>query len=137
VGSSLGLSYAEGAPKTEPGSFQNVYLEPSAYERYRRTGSFPDGTMLALVIHEPRQKQSIAQGGYFQGAFSRLEVAVKDPSRSGASWAYYDFGAAGALYDSAEPLPQDRCYACHSKHAQQDNVFVQFYPILRDGPGDE
>jgi hypothetical protein len=50
--------------------------------------------------------------------------------RPGTDWAYYDFdkptkATAAAFRDAT-------CYDCHLKHADVDNVWVQFYPTLRD-----
>ena len=28
--------------------------------------------------------------------------------------------------------PAASCFKCHSEHAAVDNVFLQFYPVLRD-----
>ena len=33
---------------------------------------------------------------------------------------------------TAKPFAKDRCWKCHNEHAAVDNVFVQFYPVLRD-----
>src|SRR5262245_49651905 len=46
VGSSLGLSYTEGAPGAE--MFNETLMEPTAYREFVRTGTFREGTMLAL-----------------------------------------------------------------------------------------
>ncbi len=129
VGTSLGLGYSEEAASDPPGSFQNVYIQREAYAHYQSTGRFPEKTMLALAIHQRRQKQSIARQGFFQGDLTALELAVKDSSRFPDGWAYFDFGA--KTRDSAQPLPKDRCFSCHQKSAGDDNVFVQFYPVLR------
>src|SRR5262245_47525384 len=64
VGSALGLGYSEGARREEPGDFHHVFLSPPAYAEYERTGTFPEKTMLALVLHEARQGESIARRGY-------------------------------------------------------------------------
>jgi hypothetical protein len=108
--------------------FHRVYLEPSAYEHFRRTGRFRRGTMLALAIRRPERRVPPSRSGWTEGAFVALELAVKDPSRFEGEWAYFDFGRARA---AAAPLPRERCAACHARHAGRDNVFVQFYPELR------
>jgi hypothetical protein len=54
-------------------------------------------------------------------------VAVKDSERFDETWGYVSFGDAAA----ATPFPKERCYDCHAEHAAVDNVFTQFYPILR------
>jgi hypothetical protein len=67
VGASLGLGYGQAAG-TPPGMFHRVYLEPSAYDRYRRTGRFPDGTMLALAVHLAAQRVPPASQGWLRRA---------------------------------------------------------------------
>jgi hypothetical protein len=49
-------------------------------------------------------------------------------------WAYYSFDV-GDNRKSAKPAtphPDEKCYKCHLQHASKDNVWVQFYPALRD-----
>ena len=55
VGASLGLGYSD-ATEDGPGMFHRVYLEPTAYDHYRETGRFRDGTMLALSIRQPSRR---------------------------------------------------------------------------------
>jgi hypothetical protein len=91
--------------------------------------------MLGLVIREPGRRTAPARAGSFAGELVAVELAVKDTARFVGGWAYFDFGRrrAGA---SAPPQPRDRCQACHTEHAARDNVFVQFYPLLREAVGD-
>ena len=145
AGADLGLRYHKDVPdakarerdrpKTDkPGEFHNVYIQPDAYEHYRKTGKFPDPTVLVMEVFEAteRDAKGIVSGGYFPGARRRVEVAVKNskrPDGSKTDWAYYDFdtpkkATASAFRDAA-------CYDCHLKHADVDNVWVQFYPTLR------
>jgi len=111
--------------------FHRVYLEPAAYDQYLRTRAFPEGTMLALSIREPARRVPPSRAGWTEGRFAALELAVKDSGRFPGGWAYFDFGTDAA---TARALPARRCQACHAKHAAVDNVFVQFYPTLRDLP---
>ena len=130
VGASLGLGYSD-ATGDGPGMFHRVYLEPGAYDHYLRTRRFPDGTMLALAIRQPTRRVPPSRAGWSEGALAALELAVKDPGRFPGGWAYFDFGRDAA---TARALPASRCQACHVEHAAGDNVFVQFYPTLRDLP---
>lgn len=129
LGASLGLSYRENVTRKPPGLFHNVYIQPEAYRHYKETGRFPEKTMLALALHEPKQKESINRHGYFQGHLVALEIALKDSERFSEGWAYFDFGDAKK---SARPFPKDQCYDCHHQNAADDNVFVQFYPVMRE-----
>ncbi len=133
VGASLGLSYSEGAEEREgPGVFTNVYIQPEAYRHFMATGEFPEGTMLPMDVFGPGSRESINQAGYFEKDFLGMEVAVKDSERYPESWAYLSFrDRSGGLKASASAFPKDRCHDCHAEHAETDNVFTQFYPILR------
>jgi Cytochrome P460 len=128
VGASLGLGYSD-ATDAGPGMFHRVYLEPTAYDHYLRTGRFRDGTMLALAIRRPERRIPPSRAGWTEGRLAAVELAVKDPGRYPGGWAYFDFGRAAP---TARPLPPERCARCHAEHAARDNVFVQFYPQLRD-----
>jgi hypothetical protein len=133
VGTSLGLGYSD-RTKGGPGMFHRVYLEPAAYAAVRRTGRFPAGTMLALSLAPAAARVPPARDGVFADRAVQLKVAVKDPGRFQGGWAYFDFDTAppGA---TARPLPPERCERCHAEHGAGDHVFVQFYPLLRDGDG--
>jgi len=129
VGASLGLSYREGAAPSGPGEFHHVYIRPESYAAFLRTGSFPDRTMLVLELHEAAQKVAPSLHGLFEGQRVALEVAVKD-TRLPDGWGYFGFGD-GSLA-TATAHPRAACFECHRQHAAADNVFVQFYPVLRD-----
>lgn len=127
VGASLGQGYTD-ATEAGPGMFHRVYLEPSAYEHFLRTGRFREGTMLALAIRSPERRVPPSRAGWTEGELAAVEMAVKDGSRFAGGWAYFDFGRDRA---TAAPFPAERCANCHAQHAARDNVFIQFYPQLR------
>ena len=54
VGASIGLSYAESMEGSGPGAFHRVYMNPSAYDTFRRTRTFPEGTTFVL---EPKDRK--------------------------------------------------------------------------------
>ncbi len=154
VGADLGLDYSqrndqaldypqkkdENADDGRP--FHNVYIDRTAHEHYARTGEFPDKTILVLELFESVRKEPrhIVTRGLYEGNRVALEVAVKDRDRPGGSqtpWAYYDFtgqpGPRGrGVRESAKSKADGSCYACHKEHADVDNVWVQFYPTLRE-----
>lgn len=144
VGANLGLRYhpdlkgakprEQDAPKKDgPGEFHNVYIQPEAYDHYRKTGQFPEPTVLVMEVFEAKERdgKGIVSAGHFPGARRRVEAAVKNskrPDGSKTDWAYYDFGADKA---TASAFRDAACYDCHLRHADLDNVWVQFYPVLR------
>ncbi len=133
VGSSLGLSYAETAQRGHQ-MFNTTLLEPSAYRHFVETGTFREGTMLALIVQGIGTNAMPARQGQFATDVHMVEMAVKDSTRVPEGWAYYGFGGpmAGGYRTSAAPQPRANCYECHVKHAARDNVFMQFYGLLND-----
>ena len=133
VGSSLGMSYQEGQPKREP-KFHNIYLKPAAYQHFQKTGGFPEGPILVMDGADAASQSSINRHGQFQDRFIGIEAAVKDSTRFPEKWAYFSFiGEDGAPKKTAKAFPQDACWSCHNEHGATDNVFTQFYPVLRQG----
>lgn len=128
VGASLGLSYSEHARPSGADTFHHVYLDPNAYDHFVRTGTFPDPTQLVLEIHRRGERAAPARQGYFEGERLAVEVALKDSSRFEEGWAYFDFSNGKT---TSEPFAPHQCYSCHVEHAADDNVFTQFYPVLR------
>lgn len=140
VGSSRGLSYAANPPAENQASsgmgemYHNVYIKPDSYREFSKTGKFPEGTVLAMEMASSETKREPGLQGSYEKELIGLEVAVKDSSRFEGGWAYYSFSdRAGSSYkNSAEPFPASAgCVSCHKQHAETDNVFTQFYPVLR------
>ncbi len=130
VATNLGMSYNEGQSKTP--SFHNIYMQPEAYRYYKKNGRFPDKTMLVMERYSAGSIASINRQGQFQDQFQGLEVALKDEERFPEKWAYFDFTGSGPVPAAqARPFPKEACWSCHNAHGAADNVFVQFYPILR------
>ncbi len=131
VGSNLGISYSP-----EPGKehfFKNMYITSAAAAEFKKSGAFPEKTMLVMEIYKPATDASPAKRGQFEGKFVGIEVAVKDKDAVAEGWAYYNFiGENGQSKTAAKASPKQNCWSCHNEHGAKDNVFVQFYPRLRD-----
>ncbi|MEM7427722.1 MAG: cytochrome P460 family protein, partial [Pseudomonadota bacterium] len=83
--------------------FHNVYIEPSAFAHWKKTGKFAEGTQIAKELVLVRQKDKdemnddgstaeVSGIGYFQGEFAGLELTVKDNGRFAkepGGWAYF------------------------------------------------
>jgi hypothetical protein len=132
VGSSLGLSYAEG--QNGHPMFNTTLMEPGAYRHFIETGTFREGTMLALIGQGVGTNAAPARQGQFAADVHAVEMAVKDSKRVPEGWAYYGFGGpmTGGYRTSAAPQPKASCYSCHTEHAASDNVFTQFYGLLNE-----
>ncbi|WP_202331313.1 cytochrome P460 family protein [Mesorhizobium sp. L-8-3] len=149
VGANLGLVYrpeiqamtSREAARAETMAFHTVYIDPAAYAAFLETGTFPDPTVLVMEVFrgETRDADGALKEGTFPGERLLVELAVKDPQRptregSKENWAYYIFpgDAESDPLASAEAQPDSECFACHRSHASHDNVWVQFYPVLRE-----
>jgi hypothetical protein len=133
VGSSLGLSYSESGQGSHQ-MFNTTLMEPGAYRHFVETGTFREGTMLALIGQGIGTNATPARQGQFATDVHMVEMAVKDSKRVAEGWAYYGFGGpmAGGYRTSAAPQPKANCYDCHATHAARDNVFTQFYGLLNE-----
>jgi hypothetical protein len=132
VTSGLGMTYTTPASGNPSPNFNNVYVNPSSYRSFMKTGRWPDKTMFVLEIRASASEGSINKAGNFQTSLVAVEAAVKDEARYPATrWAYFNFGHAADMKDRVEALPGTAtCYACHSSNTAVDNTFVQFYPTL-------
>jgi hypothetical protein len=122
------MSYLPQAKAAGHSVFDNVFVNPEAYQKFLQTGTWPDKTMLVLEGRMGMEKGSINQSGHFQGTqLMGFEVHVKDETRFPGKWAFFDFDneVSGSLF----PKEAD-CYSCHADHAAVDTTFVQFYPTL-------
>jgi hypothetical protein len=149
IGSNLGLSYtpdaaaaASAPPPRAPQQqqFHNVSINKAAYDYFLANGRFPERTVLVMQVFEAADKEprGVLAGGVFNGRRVGLEVAVKNTSRPDGKttpWAYYNFtdpSDRSKVLASTTAFPDEICANCHQRHASIDNVWVQFYPALRD-----
>ena len=129
LSSGMDMSYTQAPEMADQHMFNNVFVQRFAYEAFRKTGVWPDGTILMLEARGGASKGSINKRGVFQtGEIMGLEAHVKDTARFTGGWAFFGFGGAGV---PAQQIPYAAaCYSCHQAHAAADTTFVQFYPTL-------
>ena len=121
--------------------YHNVYMQPWAYQVYKKTHEFPEGTImvkeLQLTLPPPKFKDGSREEpsgrGYFPGAFNGADVTVKDSKRFAAtgSWGYFDFNHHEPKAPTATLQSRDMCAFCHIQGAKKDEVWTQFYRILQ------
>ena len=88
VGSPLTPDGLNDSKKAFP-EYHNVYIEPGSYEIFKKTGKFPEGTILFKELQRVVKPQQFPDGsqtepsgrGYFPGEFNGADVAVKDTKR--------------------------------------------------------
>jgi hypothetical protein len=120
--------------------FHNVYIEPGSYEIYKKTGVFPEGTILFKELQLTLPPAENADGsqtqpsgrGYFPGPWNGADVTVKDSTRYAdtGGWGYYNFNHHEPKAPTAKLKPKMECGYCHIANAKRDEVWTQFYPLL-------
>jgi hypothetical protein len=135
IGAGLGMTY-DGERGTQAGGdnprFTHTFVNPTAYQHFVRTGTWPDGTIFMLEFRASQSEGSINRSGRFATHLTLLEAEVKD-SRFPDGWAYFVFGAGDQLAAKAKPLDAAgaaSCVECHTEHGAVERTFVQFYPHL-------
>ncbi len=128
LSSGVDMSYSESPSTADAHVFDNVFAPPAAYVAFKRTGVWPDKTVLILENRGAKSKGSINRLGRFQtGEVIGLEAHVKDTARFKGGWGF--FAIKGET--PAKQIPYTAaCYSCHEAHAAADTTFVQFYPTL-------
>jgi hypothetical protein len=120
--------------------FHNVYTQPEAYQAYRRTGEFPEGTILLKELqltrpgtYDDRSRIEPSGRGYFPGTANGIDISVKDNKRfkDTNGWGFFNFGHHAPPYaETAAVQPKAAFAACHEANAT-NMVFSKFYtPIL-------
>ncbi len=127
LSSGADMSYVDNPAMAGMTMFDNVFVDPAAYAAFRKTGTWPDRTVLVLEVRRGEQKGSINKRGHFQTDRLGVEAHVKDTARFKGGWAFFGFDGdgPGRLIPVSAP-----CYSCHAQHAAVDTTFVQFYPTL-------
>jgi hypothetical protein len=114
--------------------FHSVYMDPESFAHYEKTGEFRDGTVMIKELITVGSKEATSGKGYFMGDFRGLEASIKDSKRfkdEPGNWAYFSFGHKYPLKAEATKQAAASCNACHQTGAAKDDVFSQYYPVLR------
>jgi Cytochrome P460 len=128
LSSSLGLQYR--AVNTQ--TFGNVFVNPSSYRGFMKTGKWPDKTIFVLEFRNSGTQKLADRRGTFQTDVNAVEAEVKD-SRFPDGWAFYGFSTPARAGETAAPMAGAAvapCVDCHSTHTAVERTFVQFYPTL-------
>jgi len=129
LGSSLGLNYPAPGAAQGPAQFNNVFVNPSSYRSFMKTGKWPDKTIWVLEFRGVGKEAVANREGQFQTGVVGFEANVKD-SRFPDGWGYFVFRD---NENATAPLSGDtvkRCIDCHSAHTAVERTFGQFYPTL-------
>jgi len=120
--------------------YHNVYVQPQAFREFRRTGQWPEGTIMLKELQltnpaafEDGSSVEVSGRGYFPAAVNGIDISVKDSKKfeDTNAWGFFNFGHHAPPYaKSAAEQPIEACAGCHIANAD-DMVFKKFYrPIL-------
>ena len=120
--------------------YHNVYVQPEAFRAYRKTGEWPEGTIMfkELQLTTPGTNPDgssveVSGRGYFPAALNGVDISVKDSKRfkDTNGWGFFTFGHHAPPYPkTAAVQPKEACAGCHIANAT-NMVFSRFYaPIL-------
>jgi Cytochrome P460 len=123
--SGLDMSYNPSATAAAQSVFDNVFVNPSSYRAFVKTGTWPAGTTFVLENRGGEGNHSINKRGKTQTVeVTGMEIHVKDAK---GEWAFYSFEDKVSAKLIARPAS---CYTCHEAHGAVNTTFVQFYPTL-------
>ncbi len=129
LSSGLNMSYSDGPVSSGMNMFGNTFAPRAAYAAFRKTGVWPDRTVLLIENRNAATKGSINKRGQYQTLETMgFEAHVKDLARFKGGWGFFGFD------NDEKPATliayKAQCYSCHQAHAAADTTFVQYYPTL-------
>jgi len=125
--SSLDLNYQPGEAGTHV--FDNVFVDPASWAEFKKTGRWPDKTVMVKENRAGGAEASIAKAGQFQTERTfPMELHVRDDARFKGGWGF--FGSDGTKPAALIPYTAS-CYSCHQDHGSTQTTFTQFYPTAK------
>ncbi len=115
----------------------DVYTQPRSVEAYKKTGKFPDGTVLVKEIRKVKSGAMTTGFANWAGEVLVWFVMVKDSRGRFPKNPIWGDGWGWALYKAEDPkknLATDYkrdCLGCHIPAKDTDWVYVQGYPTLK------
>lgn len=125
--SGIDMSYTPNPAMAGHSMFDNVFVNPSSYKAFLKTGTWPDKTTFILEVRGAEGASSINKRGHTQSQeIMGFEIHVKDSSLDGG-WGFFEPDGPATAALIKRPAA---CYQCHEAHGAVDTTFVQFYPTL-------
>lgn len=125
-------------PEGGAAGFHDVYAQPESVTAYRKTGEFPDGTVLVKELRASEAGDYSTGKGVNRATDQILQtfVMVKDGENRFADSAQWGDGWGWALFKpgSAANVSSDYkndCLGCHVPAKDTDWVYVEGYPTLK------
>lgn len=132
--------------KIDGGMFLNIYADPVSFQIFKRSGEWPDGTVLVKEFSDILKGQDCDKAtlacntpyghGVFQQNFAGMGMMIKDKklfAKTPGNWGYYNFGhKTRSEVTTGQLMPESRCSACHVALASKtDYVFSEEHIRLK------
>jgi hypothetical protein len=143
-----GNSVLDGSKIVVP-QVMNAFVEPKAFDAFRRTGQWPEGTQIVKEFSTLKTGAGCDPSsficstpfgfGLFENSYDGLGMMVKDSGRFSAEtghWGYFSFETKGTgRFPTVSPVrPRGQCSACHEALARSsDYVFSSTHIGLLPG----
>lgn len=119
--------------------FHNVYTQLSTVQAYRETGEFPDGAVLVKELLKTDTGYLTTGEASWATEIEGWFVMVKDTEGRFPQSPLWGNGWGWVLFNSDNPREtvtknwRTDCLGCHAPAKSTDWVYVQAYPVLREG----
>lgn len=113
-----------------------TYASPGTAEAYRKTGKFPDGTVLVKEVFGTDHAQMTTGDAYWASGTKVWFVLIKDSKGRFSNNPLWGDGWGWALFKSDAPDKQvatnykKDCLGCHIPARSNDWIYVHGYPVL-------
>jgi len=107
------------------GGMHDIYVNQMGAGAVERNGSFPDGSVLVLDLHEAKEDG----GTYVAGPRKVLAVMVKNRKlyQTTGGWGFQAFKDDSHM-ERMVTNPTEQCFGCHEQQRSHDFVFSTYRP---------
>ncbi len=130
-------SWAVPVEKSPGQGFHDVFTQPESVEVYKKTGKFPDGTVLVKEIRKINSGKMTTGQAYWAGDIAVWFVMVKNDQGRFKNNPNWGMGWGWALFEAKDPNKnvstnfQKDCKECHIPAKNTGWVYIQGYPTLK------
>ena len=130
------IPMASGSPSEKEGESHYTYASPGTAEYYRKTGKFPDGTVLVKEVFGTDHCKLTTGDAHWASRTIQWFVMIKDEKGRYPGNPLWGDGWGWALFKSDAPDKQVStdykrdCLGCHIPAQATDWIYVQGYPVL-------
>ena len=121
----------------DPHELHEAYTQPGVVEAFRRSGEFPDGSVLVKEVRNTKADKMNTGHVTWADDLKIWFVMVKDKTNRFPDNPIWGDGWGWALFEAKDPTKNTTtnyrisCIGCHIPAESTDRVYVQGYPALK------